>query len=719
MACACGRSRSRRGEATGRRAPPLPCREPPGSGGLREQPLVAPAVALAGETLAVVVAERALHPELDGVGHHPEAGPVWRARDAADVEAEGGGRDGLLELQASGHRLRLARRPRTELAQPGPRGEIGVRFLFGDRFNEPVDADLALEFGPVQAEGGAGVGAEVGGLGAFEIRVENEAAGVAGLQQHHAHARPAGGVGGGEGHGGGIVGLSGLGGGEPFLEEGERGGVHGRSMPHHAGAGCVKLGQGCARIAGGAARIRLALAASAVCLARMSRFTDTIAALATPAGTAALAVVRVSGPDTRRLAEDLFGRLPPPRMLRRRDYRRRDGGLVDDVMFAWFEGPRSYTGEDALEITSHGNPFVAQGILEDLAARGCRPAAPGEFTQRAFLNGRMDLSQAEAVMDLIHARSERALAAAQRQLRGALGQRVQASIDLLLETLARIEAYIDFPDEDLPQEDQRIVLDAIERLEGETSRLLATNHYGEMLRDGVKVAIVGAPNAGKSSLLNQLVGRDRAIVSDEPGTTRDFIEERVLIGPHLVRLIDTAGLNPTPGRVEKLGIEKTLELCFESDVIVYVVDTSESGDAAASAAGDKIPGRCPIIVVANKCDLPSRREIDPVKGRVVIRLSARTGEGLEELRRELERCADRLGEVVGEETVVINARHAQALQHARDGLEAARSKIVARGPVELIASDLRGAMAGFEEIAGKVDNERMLDRLFAAFCIGK
>lgn len=451
----------------------------------------------------------------------------------------------------------------------------------------------------------------------------------------------------------------------------------------------------------------------------MSRFTDTIAALATPAGTAALAVVRVSGPDTRRVAAEIFGPLPPPRSLRHRDYHGRDGALLDDVMFAWFEGPRSYTGEDALEITSHGNPFVAQKILEDLGARGCRPAAPGEFTQRAFLNGRMDLSQAEAVMDLIHARSERALVAAQRQLRGALGRRVQAAIDVLLETLARIEAYIDFPEEDLPEEDQRIVLSAIERLEGETARLLATSHYGEMLMDGIKVTIVGAPNAGKSSLLNQLVGRDRAIVSDEPGTTRDFIEERVLIGPHLMRLIDTAGLNPTPGRVEKLGIDKTLELCLDSDVIIYVIDASNSSDAGASAAADEILDRSPVIVVANKCDLPAGREVEPVKDGVVVRASARTGEGLGELKREIERCADRLAGAVGEEAVVINARHAQALQHVRDGLAAARGKIVACGPVELIASDLRGAMAGFEEIAGKVDNERMLDRLFAAFCIGK
>lgn len=453
----------------------------------------------------------------------------------------------------------------------------------------------------------------------------------------------------------------------------------------------------------------------------MSRFTDTIAALATPTGTAALAVLRVSGPDTQRIAAEIFGRLPPPRALRHRDYRRRDGGLVDDVVFAWFEGPRSYTGEDALEITSHGNPFVAQKILEDLCARGCRPAAAGEFTQRAFLNGRMDLSQAEAVMDLIHARSERALAVAQRQLRGALGRRVQASIEALLEVLARVEAYIDFPEEDLPAEDRQVVAGGIERLQGEAARLLATSHYGEMLRDGIKVAIIGAPNAGKSSLLNQLVGRDRAIVSDEPGTTRDFIEERVLIGPHLVRLIDTAGLNPAPGRIEQLGIAKTLELCGDSDLFLVAIDVSLEyidKEIFTKIRAQLTPTNS--IVVANKCDLrPQGTVPDVLSGATVVRVSALTGEGVAGLKRTVQEYADRLAGELGEESVVINARHAQALLQVREGLAAAHQKLETHGAIELIASDLRSALTGFEQIAGNVDNERMLDRLFATFCIGK
>ncbi|HYD82582.1 MAG TPA: GTPase, partial [Opitutus sp.] len=267
----------------------------------------------------------------------------------------------------------------------------------------------------------------------------------------------------------------------------------------------------------------------------MSRFADTIAALATPTGTSAIAVVRLSGPDTVRLTREIFGDVPPPRHLRRADYRDRGGRLLDDVLFVFFQAPQSYTGEDSLEISCHGNPFIAQQIVEDLLARGCRAAEAGEFTQRAFLNGQMDLSQAEAVVDVIHARSERALAAANRQLRGALGRRVGRTVEALLGVLARIEAYIDFPDEDLPAEDRELVDASIVELINDTSKLLSTNRYGDILRSGIKTVIVGKPNVGKSSLLNRLLGSERALVSPEPGTTRDFLEEPIMVGPHYLR----------------------------------------------------------------------------------------------------------------------------------------------------------------------------------------
>jgi tRNA modification GTPase len=452
----------------------------------------------------------------------------------------------------------------------------------------------------------------------------------------------------------------------------------------------------------------------------MRQPTDTIAALATPVGTAALAILRVSGPDTSALARALAGEAPPPRMARHVDYRDAAGRMVDDVLLTFFVGPHSYTGEDALEISCHGNPFIAQKILEDLFARGCRPAEAGEFTQRAFLNGRMDLSQAEAVMDLIHARSERALAAANQQLRGALTRRINELIDALLGVLARIEAYIDFPEEDLPPEDRGAVVGAVERIAADTARLLATSHYGELLRDGIKTVIIGAPNVGKSSLLNRLVGRDRALVSPEPGTTRDFLEERVMIGPHGLRVIDTAGLNPVPGPLERLGMAKTLERAAEADLFLLVVDATRPELTLPPEVVSRIqPGAA--VVVLNKIDLAPAAALPEnlPRNAPVVRVSALTGQGWDELVSALTRCADSFQPDVGGEMIAVNARHAHALTLAREGLARARAKLLENGPIELIASDLRAALSAFGEITGKVDNERMLDQLFASFCIGK
>jgi len=454
----------------------------------------------------------------------------------------------------------------------------------------------------------------------------------------------------------------------------------------------------------------------------MGPVNDTIAALATPVGTSALAVVRASGPACAGLARELIGKEPAPRMAVHADYHDRQGSLVDDVLVTFFQGPNSYTGEDSLEVSCHGNPFIAQRLLEDLWRRGCRPAEPGEFTRRAFLNGRLDLSQAEAVMDLIHARSERALAAANQQLRGSLGRHLAALTDGLLRLLARIEAYIDFPEEDLPAEDRTTAsIELADVLRG-TQRLLATRHYGEVLRDGLKTVIVGEPNAGKSSLLNRLVGRDRAIVSAQPGTTRDFLEERLIVGPHCIRLIDTAGLNPAPEELEKLGMEKTLERVDEADLILLVLDGARPIPPLPVSVTDRLKeGRA--LAVINKCDLlkepPSPTLPGPLAPLTPVAISALTGEGVERLIDLIAAQADRFGGELGAESVAINARHADALGRACDCLLAAQPKLEQSAPIELLASDLRGALDAFGEIGGRIDNERMLDHLFATFCIGK
>ena len=453
----------------------------------------------------------------------------------------------------------------------------------------------------------------------------------------------------------------------------------------------------------------------------MPRHTDTIAALATPPGTAALALVRISGPDTTRMAAEVLGSAPPFRAATHGDYTDRAGSTVDDVVATLFAGPHSYTGEDSLEISCHGSPFIVRKILADLLARGCRPAEPGEFTKRAFLNGRMDLSQAEAVMDLISARSERALAAAREILRGALGRHMAELTGGIVGSLATVEAYIDFPDEDLPPENRGLLAKRIASVLGGTERLLATERTGALLREGIATVILGAPNAGKSSLLNMIVGAERAIVSPEPGTTRDFIEERINAGPHGLRLVDTAGLNPAAGGIEALGVEKALDRAAGADLFLIVLDATRPTPPLPDGLRNRITASNTLVAL-NKADLLADRgrpvaAVPP--GFPAVTVSALRGEGQGALISELTRLADGLETTVGEERIAINVRHAHHLSQAKACLEAALGKIAEHGPTELLASDLRGALAALGEISGRVDNERMLDQLFASFCIGK
>jgi tRNA modification GTPase len=452
----------------------------------------------------------------------------------------------------------------------------------------------------------------------------------------------------------------------------------------------------------------------------MPRHHDTIAAPATPAGTSALALIRISGPDTRAVAAGALGVAPLPRVATHGDYRDLGGTVVDDVVATLFVAPHSYTGDDSLEISCHGSPFIVQKILADLLSRGCRPAGPGEFTQRAFLNGRMDLSQAEAVMDLINARSDRALAAARAVLDGALGRHMQALIDGILGALATVEAYIDFPDEDLPPEDRKALLGRLASVLKGTDQLLATQRTGVLLREGIMTVILGEPNAGKSSLLNRMVGSERAIVSPEPGTTRDFIEERINAGPHGLRLVDTAGLNAAATGIEALGVAKTLERAACADLFILVLDASRPAPPLAPTLADRIQPNNTVVVL-NKTDLlgAGGPAAVPPEGFRVVALSARTGDHIGTLIEEMARLADRIQETVGEERIAINVRHAHYLSEARTAVAAAIAKVEGAGAIELLASDLRSALAAFGEISGKVDNERMLDQLFASFCIGK
>jgi tRNA modification GTPase len=347
------------------------------------------------------------------------------------------------------------------------------------------------------------------------------------------------------------------------------------------------------------------------------------------------------------------------------------------------------------------------------------------------------------VIDLIGARSARALEAANQQLRGSLGRHMTKLTDGLLMILARIEAYIDFPEEDLPAEDRQIVMTELEETLRGTKRLLATQHYGDLLRDGIKTVIVGAPNAGKSSLLNALVGQERALVSPEPGTTRDFIEERVILGPHCIRLIDTAGLRAAEGAIEKLGIQKTVERAAEADLFLWVVDAvavlREREPKWPTELGE-MPAAEKIVLVLNKADLLSEAEQRSVKASLPYPLkspatdlgesaaaatpanamvSTLSGLGLEELIAVVVARAESFNLIHGEETIAINARHADALRRADQALVRAQGALRQTGAIELISSDIREGLDALGEIAGRIDNERMLDHLFSTFCIGK
>lgn len=576
----------------------------------------------------------------------------------------------------------------------------------------------------MDAEGRFRPGVEIRSFGAFKISVKHHTAFVDVLEQNHAHGRPSiGGGTGGDRHGGRVGFLLSLGGGKPLVKERKRVlvGGHGKVINGLSVAGERRDRSGGPWLRGGL--FLLSRACSIGSRKNMKLTQDTIAALATPLGTAALAVVRVSGIEATRLVWEIFRATPLPRTARHADYHDVEGGLLDDVVYTYFKGPQSYTGEDALEISCHGNPFVAQKIMEDLFVRGCRPADPGEFTKRAFLNNRMDLSQAEAVMDIIHARSERALAVAQQQLRGALGRRMGALVDEVLGVLARIEAYIDFPEEDLPGEDRGRIETALQHVLRGTNQMLATSHYGELLREGIKTIIVGEPNVGKSSLLNRLVGQERAIVSSEPGTTRDFIEERLLVGAHCLRLIDTAGLNRAPQPLERLGMAKTLERAAEADLFLIVLELPHPALTLPEEVRLRLNASNTVVVI-NKTDLVAAADGDFALPEGLahlpgVRISALTGAGVEALRGRIGQMAESLQQQAGGEEVAINARHAHALECAKAGLAAAIQQLRNQGAMELLASDLRGVLTALGEISGRIDNERMLDRLFATFCIGK
>jgi tRNA modification GTPase len=453
---------------------------------------------------------------------------------------------------------------------------------------------------------------------------------------------------------------------------------------------------------------------------------DTIAAISTPIGEGALAVVRLSGSESLSIASRCFKPVgqnslcPLDASSHTLHYGKvhNGGKTVDEVMLAVLRAPRTFTRENMVEISCHGGVLPAKLVLDSLLAAGARLAGPGEFTKRAFLNGRIDLAQAEAVADLIHSRTELALDAANEQLAGKLSRRIETLRDDLVQTLAHIEAHIDFPDEDIAPDTQQALVARLQRALSFMDDLLRTASEGQILRRGIRTAIIGRPNAGKSSLLNQLLGHDRAIVSPIPGTTRDTIEETANIRGIPVIFVDTAGLRESSDQLEAEGVRRSLETVSRAELILHVLDASEPLSPADQERLHQFSTKKRILVL-NKSDLPSRLQFTPPSGAVAVPLSCLTALGLETLK---DRIRDSIwsGGAAGEmHQVMINSRHQEALMRARRHTLHCLEAFVSDQTLEFVAMDLRIATNAVGEIVGKTTAEDILDSIFSQFCIGK
>jgi tRNA modification GTPase len=452
---------------------------------------------------------------------------------------------------------------------------------------------------------------------------------------------------------------------------------------------------------------------------------DTIAAIATPPGDAGLAVIRISGPQALNIADRCF--VPAGKALKPSaapshtihfGHVVRNGQNVDEVLVAVMRAPRTFTREDVVEITCHGGVLPAKMIFETVLAGGARAAEPGEFTRRAFLNGRIDLAQAEAVVDLIHSRTELALRAANEQLAGRLSQRINALRDEMVKTLAHVEAHIDFPDEDIAPDTKDQLLGRLDRGRAFMEELLRTADEGRILRRGVRAAIIGRPNAGKSSLLNHLLGRDRAIVSPIPGTTRDTIEETANLRGLPVVFIDTAGLREARDEIEAEGIRRSRESLQNAEFILHVFDVSEPLTEADERYLSEFSGKKRILV-RNKTDLPANLQLPEGLNGPVADVCCLTGKGIEPLKDAIKELVWS-GEIKTEMLeVMINARHQDALNRARAATERTTAALRAGEPLELAAMDLRIAVNAVGEVVGKTTTEDLLDMIFSQFCIGK
>lgn len=444
----------------------------------------------------------------------------------------------------------------------------------------------------------------------------------------------------------------------------------------------------------------------------MTRDADTIVAAATPPGTGGIGIVRVSGGQTERIARCILGSLPEPRTATYRSFRTAGGVKIDSGLAIYFPGPASFTGESILELHGHGGPLVVSLVVDAVVAMGAREAAPGEFSRRAFMNGKLDLAQAEAIVDLIGSGTAQAARAALRSLSGAFSQAVEVLAEQVMRLRMHVEAAIDFPEEEIDFLSDSGLLSRLEECAAAFEVLMDETRQGRLLRDGYQLVIVGKPNAGKSSLLNLLSGQDAAIVTEVAGTTRDILRERIDIDGLAVELVDTAGLRDDPDRIEEEGIRRARKAVESADAVLWIQDAT---DPDQDGIDEELPRDIPVVIVRNKTDL-SGEAAGPV-GDDTINLSARTGAGTGALREKIRELAGY--ENQGEGAFTARRRHMDALARGKAHFETGRQALEERRAGELLAEELRLCQQALGEIAGTVSSDDLLGKIFSEFCIGK
>lgn len=446
---------------------------------------------------------------------------------------------------------------------------------------------------------------------------------------------------------------------------------------------------------------------------------DTIAAIATPPGEGGVAIIRISGPRALALTARFFSgpvQSYASHTAHTGKVLSETGEKIDDVLLLVMRTPRSYTGEDTVEIHCHGGSLITKRVLERVLRAGARAAQPGEFTYRAFLNGKIDLAQAEAVQQLIGAKNDLAIQAASEQLSGALSSKVSALQHELIDHAAILEAWVDFPEEDLEFASFEELISSIENTRAKLHSLIATFEEGKMLHEGLSLCLIGPPNAGKSSLLNALLGSERAIVSPIPGTTRDLLEETMRLGGLHVRLTDTAGIHSTDETIEQEGIRRSYQAMEKADLILLILDASrplypEDRELLAKTPPEKT------LLILNKIDL--LRQAAPLDFPSQVQISAKQGIGLEELKEKIHECIWKKGPPAKDEIVLTSLRHKEALSEAAHALSQVTNGLKSGVSAEFVSSDMRAALQALSRIIGKDITEEILSSIFSKFCVGK